>query len=119
MLNSSSLFYYNSAFLWILQSAVSLQDFQEAEPDVLAHSTSAILEHFSEKGSRCNIALKALCKKKGLHVEVNKCFRVLSLCISGFLFQIMCKLYTACLFAMICRTYFLFGWTCEIVSQEC
>ncbi|XP_061968126.1 uncharacterized protein At3g49140 isoform X2 [Populus nigra] len=51
------------------QSAVSLQDFQEAEPDVLAHSTPAILEHFSEKGSRCNIALKALCKKKGLHVE--------------------------------------------------
>ncbi|KAJ6334186.1 hypothetical protein OIU78_011151 [Salix suchowensis] len=51
------------------QSAVSLQDFQEAEPDVLAHSTSAILEHFSEKGSRCNIALKALCKKKGLPVE--------------------------------------------------
>ncbi|KAJ6729188.1 CREG1 PROTEIN [Salix viminalis] len=55
------------------QSAVSLQDFQEAEPDVLAHSTSAILEHFSEKGSRCNIALKALCKKKGLPVEKFLC----------------------------------------------
>ncbi|KAJ6973250.1 hypothetical protein NC653_033549 [Populus alba x Populus x berolinensis] len=51
------------------QSVVSLQDFQDAEPDVLAHSTSAILEHFSGKGSRCNVALKALCKKKGLHVE--------------------------------------------------
>ncbi|KAG5231950.1 Pentatricopeptide repeat (PPR) superfamily protein [Salix suchowensis] len=48
---------------------VSLQDFQDAEPDVLAHSTSAILEHFSEKGKRYNVALKALCKKKGLHVE--------------------------------------------------
>ncbi|KAH8489462.1 hypothetical protein H0E87_024909 [Populus deltoides] len=51
------------------QSVVSLQDFQDAEPDVLAHSTSAILEHFSGKGSRCNVALKALCKRKGLHVE--------------------------------------------------
>jgi hypothetical protein len=111
-LSNSTLFYYNSAFLWILQSAVSLQDFQEAEPDVLAHSTPAILEHFSEKGSRCNIALKALCKKKGLHVEVNKCFRVLSLYISGFLYQILCKLYAACLFAMIYRTHFLFTWMC-------
>ncbi|KAJ6973248.1 hypothetical protein NC653_033549 [Populus alba x Populus x berolinensis] len=62
---------YNSDWkvLWVLQSVVSLQDFQDAEPDVLAHSTSAILEHFSGKGSRCNVALKALCKKKGLHVE--------------------------------------------------
>ncbi|CAK7348959.1 unnamed protein product [Dovyalis caffra] len=51
------------------QSVVSFQDFQDAEPDVLAHSTSAILEHFSEKESRCNLALKALCKKKGLYVE--------------------------------------------------
>ncbi|KAJ6401308.1 hypothetical protein OIU84_016677 [Salix udensis] len=51
------------------QYVVSLQDFQDAEPDVLAHSTSAILEHFSEKGNRGNVALKALCKKKGLHAE--------------------------------------------------
>jgi hypothetical protein len=94
---------------------VSLQDFQDAEPDVLAHSTSAILEHFSGKGSRCNVALKALCKKKGLHVEVNKCFGLLSLNIFGFFFQITCKLYTAYLFAMICRTHFLFAWICEIV----
>jgi len=67
---------------------VSLQDFQDAEPDVLAPSTSAILEHFSGKGSRCNVALKALCKKKGLHVEVNKCFGLLSLNIFGFFFQL-------------------------------
>ncbi|KAJ8774859.1 hypothetical protein K2173_018118 [Erythroxylum novogranatense] len=51
------------------QSVISLQDFQDAEPDVLVHSTSAILEHFSAKGIRFNVALKALCKKKGLHVE--------------------------------------------------
>ncbi|XP_065867531.1 uncharacterized protein At3g49140 [Euphorbia lathyris] len=52
-----------------IQSAIDLQEFQDAEPDFLVHSTSAILEHFSEKGIRCNAALKALCKKKGLHVE--------------------------------------------------
>ncbi|GAV69653.1 hypothetical protein CFOL_v3_13154, partial [Cephalotus follicularis] len=46
-----------------------LQDFQDAEPDVLVHSTPEIVEQFSERGSRCNVALKALCKKKGLHVE--------------------------------------------------
>ena len=34
------------------------------------HSTSAIVERFSEKGIRCDIALKALCEKKGLRVEV-------------------------------------------------
>ncbi|XP_024022118.1 uncharacterized protein At3g49140 isoform X2 [Morus notabilis] len=52
-----------------VQSAISLQDFQDAEPDFLVHSTSAIVERFSEKGIRCDVALKALCKKKGLHVE--------------------------------------------------
>lgn len=57
-----------------LQSAISLQDFQDAEPDVLVHSTSAILERFTENEMRCNVALKALCKKKGLHVEVRKFF---------------------------------------------
>lgn len=93
---------------------VSLQDFQDAEPDVLAHSTSAILEHFSEKGKRCNVALKALCKKKGLHVEVSKCFGLVFLNIFCF-FQITCKICTAFLFAMTCRTHFLFAWICEIV----
>ncbi|KAB1227202.1 hypothetical protein CJ030_MR1G022622 [Morella rubra] len=48
---------------------ISLQDFQDAEPDVLAHSTPRIVERFSEKGISCNVALKALCKKKGLNVE--------------------------------------------------
>ncbi|XP_052208489.1 uncharacterized protein At3g49140 isoform X1 [Diospyros lotus] len=52
-----------------VQASIGLQDFQEAEPDVLVHSTSAIVEHFSEQGIRCNFALKALCKKKGLCVE--------------------------------------------------
>ncbi|KAL9431678.1 hypothetical protein AB3S75_026805 [Citrus x aurantiifolia] len=52
-----------------IRSPVSLQDFQDAEPDILVHSTSAIIEHFSLKGIRCNVALKALCKKKGLNVE--------------------------------------------------
>ncbi|KAM6546075.1 hypothetical protein CsatB_026811 [Cannabis sativa] len=51
------------------QSAISLQDFQDAEPDFLVHSTSAIVERFIERGIRCDVALKALCKKKGLLVE--------------------------------------------------
>ena len=53
-----------------MQSEISLQDFQDAEPDVLVHSTPAIVERFSEKGISCNVALKALCKKKGLDIEV-------------------------------------------------
>ncbi|KAJ4723176.1 Pentatricopeptide repeat (PPR) superfamily protein [Melia azedarach] len=52
-----------------VQSTISLQDFQDAEPDILVHSTSAIIEHFSQKGISCNVALKALCKKKGFNVE--------------------------------------------------
>uniref|UniRef100_A0A6P3Z1P9 uncharacterized protein At3g49140-like isoform X1 n=1 Tax=Ziziphus jujuba TaxID=326968 RepID=A0A6P3Z1P9_ZIZJJ len=52
-----------------IQSEISLQDFQDAEPDFLVHSTSAIVERFSEKGIHCDVALKALCKKKGLQVE--------------------------------------------------
>lgn len=52
-----------------VQSVINLQDFQDAEPDVLAHSTSAIIENFSQKGIQCNVALKAFCKKKGLNVE--------------------------------------------------
>ncbi|PSS35894.1 hypothetical protein CEY00_Acc00204 [Actinidia chinensis var. chinensis] len=52
-----------------VQSVIGLEDFKEAEPDVLVHSTSAIIERFSEKGLCCNFALKAFCKKKGLFVE--------------------------------------------------
>jgi len=47
-----------------------LQDFQDAEPDILVHSTSAIIERFNNRGINSSIALKALCKKKGLHAEV-------------------------------------------------
>ncbi|XP_068664683.1 uncharacterized protein At3g49140 isoform X2 [Aristolochia californica] len=53
------------------RSMVSLQDFQEAEPDVLVHSASAIVKHFNVGSMKCKLALKALCrKKKGLNVEV-------------------------------------------------
>ncbi|XP_022932761.1 uncharacterized protein At3g49140-like isoform X1 [Cucurbita moschata] len=52
-----------------VQSEIGLLDFQRAEPDVLMHSTAEIVERFSEKGFRCNIALKAFCKKRGLRVE--------------------------------------------------
>lgn len=75
------MFDYNSTFVWVWQSAIGLEDFQDAEPDILAHSTSAILEHFSEKGIRCNAALKALCKRKGLPAEViivAKCYPLYS-----------------------------------------
>ncbi|KAJ7960585.1 Pentatricopeptide repeat (PPR) superfamily protein [Quillaja saponaria] len=48
------------------QSVISLHEFQDAEPDCLVNSTPAILEHFSR---RSRVALKALCKKKGLDVE--------------------------------------------------
>lgn len=51
------------------QSSISLQDFQDAEPDALVHSISAIVENLSQRGILCNISLKALCKKKGLLVE--------------------------------------------------
>lgn len=52
-----------------IQSVINLEDFLEAEPDGLLYSTSAIIENFGGNGILCNVALKALCKKKGLHVE--------------------------------------------------
>ncbi|KAG8369539.1 hypothetical protein BUALT_Bualt14G0024000 [Buddleja alternifolia] len=52
-----------------IQALVGVQDFQYAEPDVLVHSIQSILERFGERGTRSNLALKALCKKKGLNVE--------------------------------------------------
>ncbi|KAH6770294.1 Pentatricopeptide repeat superfamily protein [Perilla frutescens var. hirtella] len=52
-----------------VQSMVGVQDFQYAEPDILVHSKPSILERFDQTGMRCSAALKALCKKKGLHVE--------------------------------------------------
>ncbi|XP_042515781.1 uncharacterized protein At3g49140-like [Macadamia integrifolia] len=52
-----------------VQSSISLQHFQDAEPDVLVHSSSEIIERFNEKGMKSNAALKSLCRKKGLNVE--------------------------------------------------
>ncbi|KAL6293748.1 hypothetical protein ACE6H2_001890 [Prunus campanulata] len=52
-----------------VQSTISLEDFQDAEPDVLVNATLEIVDHFNERGIRCDVALKALCKRKGLHVE--------------------------------------------------
>lgn len=53
------------------QSTINSQDFQDAEPDLLARSASAIIERFNEYEMGCTAALKALCRKrKGLVVEV-------------------------------------------------
>lgn len=53
-----------------VQSTISSQDFQDAEPDLLAHFASAIIERFNECGMQCSAALKSLCRKrKGLVVE--------------------------------------------------
>lgn len=76
-------------FNGFLQSEVSLQDFQDAEPDILLHSTAEILERFNEKGIKCNIALKALCKKRGLHVEVILFHYFLSLCLQQIFFLLI------------------------------
>jgi len=46
-------------------------EFQDAEPDILAHSSSEILERFNRF---CDDDLKALCKKKGLEAEVIQFF---------------------------------------------
>ncbi|XP_020238551.1 uncharacterized protein At3g49140 isoform X2 [Cajanus cajan] len=48
------------------QSEISVLEFQDAEPDILARSSSAILERFNQF---CDEALKALCKKKGLDAK--------------------------------------------------
>lgn len=58
------------SFSPLFQCEINRDDFLDAEPDFLVNSTSAILERFAQKGIRCDVALKALCKKKGLHVEV-------------------------------------------------
>eukprot|EP01018_Ginkgo_biloba_P018241 Gb_25444 [translate_table: standard] len=52
------------------QSAVSLQDFQQAEPDILAHSATTIIARINAGGKKTENALKSLCrKKKGIQVE--------------------------------------------------
>ncbi|KAL5126464.1 Uncharacterized protein HKD37_14G039077 [Glycine soja] len=48
------------------RSEISVLDFQDAEPDILAHSSSEILERFNQF---CDDEIKALCKKKGLYGE--------------------------------------------------
>ncbi|OAY73893.1 Uncharacterized protein ACMD2_01238 [Ananas comosus] len=64
----------------LLSSMIDLQEFQDAEPDVLANSASAIIERFNEYGTQCNTALKALCRRrKGLTVERAKLIGVDSL----------------------------------------
>uniref|UniRef100_A0A1J3CJP9 DUF2470 domain-containing protein n=1 Tax=Noccaea caerulescens TaxID=107243 RepID=A0A1J3CJP9_NOCCA len=65
--------------LYGVESSISLQDFQDAEPDILVHSTSAIIERFNDRGINSSIALKALCKKKGLHAEESNLIGVDSL----------------------------------------
>ena len=65
--------YECSAYSKNLQSEISLPEFQDAEPDILVHSTSAILKRFNQN---CDDALKALCKKKGLDVEVIQFFNI-------------------------------------------
>ncbi|PRQ56587.1 hypothetical protein RchiOBHm_Chr1g0338021 [Rosa chinensis] len=50
----------------LTKSTISLQDFQDAEPDFLY---KIYVERFNERGIRCDVALKALCKRKGLQVE--------------------------------------------------
>ncbi|WZZ66645.1 hypothetical protein YC2023_078015 [Brassica napus] len=49
--------------------AILNQVCHHAEPDILVHSTSTIIERFNNRGISSGIALKALCKKKGLHAE--------------------------------------------------
>ncbi|OIW02827.1 hypothetical protein TanjilG_29603 [Lupinus angustifolius] len=44
---------------------INFEEFQDAEPDILVHSASVIVEDFKDE---CD-ALEALCKKKGLDVE--------------------------------------------------
>nr|KYP73313.1 Uncharacterized protein At3g49135 family [Cajanus cajan] len=58
-------------------SEISVLEFQDAEPDILARSSSAILERFNQF---CDEALKALCKKKGLDAKVIQFFPTFPLC---------------------------------------
>jgi len=58
-----------------LQSEISLPKFQDAEPDILVYSTSAILERFNRNGHDID-ALQAFCKKKGLDAEVIQNFDI-------------------------------------------
>ncbi|KAK3015317.1 hypothetical protein RJ639_006165 [Escallonia herrerae] len=59
--------------------AIRWQDFKDAEPDILVHSTPALVEQFSQPEMKSSFALRALCKKKGLQVEGAKLIGVDSL----------------------------------------
>ncbi|KAJ0627720.1 putative heme oxygenase HugZ-like superfamily [Helianthus annuus] len=52
-----------------VQSAINLQDFRDAEPDILVHSIPDIIAHFGDHIMDSNLALKSLCKKNGFYVE--------------------------------------------------
>ncbi|KAK1265814.1 hypothetical protein QJS04_geneDACA016652 [Acorus gramineus] len=55
----------------LTQSSISGKEFHNAEPDILAHSALALIDHFNQYGTMFTAALKALCrKKKHLDVEV-------------------------------------------------
>ncbi|KAH9328159.1 hypothetical protein KI387_000267, partial [Taxus chinensis] len=52
------------------QSLVNLHDFQQAEPDILAHSASTIMARINAGGKKAKTALKSLCKRtRGIQVE--------------------------------------------------
>ncbi|BAD82359.1 unknown protein [Oryza sativa Japonica Group] len=52
------------------QLMIDPQDFQDAEPDILANSASEIINRIKENDDQCAMALRSLChRKKGLTVE--------------------------------------------------
>ncbi|KAL6840037.1 hypothetical protein ACP4OV_029847 [Aristida adscensionis] len=52
------------------QLMIDPQDFQDAEPDILANSASAIIERIKDNSDQCAMALRSLCRrKKSLTVE--------------------------------------------------
>lgn len=60
----------------LLQSTINKENFRDAQPDVLVHSMPDIISRFNELGIRFDFALRALCKKKGLYVEVMSAVRL-------------------------------------------
>ncbi|KAK9058514.1 hypothetical protein SSX86_023356 [Deinandra increscens subsp. villosa] len=52
-----------------VQAPINLQDFRDAEPDILVHSVPDIIAQFGDNTMDSNLALKSLCKKNGFHVE--------------------------------------------------
>ncbi|KAL5219982.1 hypothetical protein ABZP36_024695 [Zizania latifolia] len=52
------------------QLMIDPQDFQDAEPDILANSASEIIDRVEQNDDQCTTALRSLChRKKGLTVE--------------------------------------------------